>query len=68
MERSGSVRYKTNILLFSLASRLSDKAHSVIKEAGHVTLEPVTNNGNYLVLTCISQIKVSFTDSILQLK
>nr|XP_058949041.1 serine/threonine-protein kinase MRCK alpha-like isoform X2 [Pocillopora verrucosa] len=29
---------------FTENSRLSDKAHSVIKEAGHVTLEPVTNN------------------------
>lgn len=43
----------TSLLLFFCTSRLSDKAHSVIKEAGHVTLEPVTNNGNLYEMLCI---------------
>ena len=43
----------TSLLLFFCTSRLSDKAHSVIKEAGHVMLEPVTNNGNLYEMLCV---------------
>lgn len=35
---------------FLHSSRLSDRAHTVVKEAGDITLEPVANNGKYLFL------------------
>lgn len=33
---------------FLHSSRLSDRANTVVKEAGDITLEPVANNGKYL--------------------
>ena len=34
----------TDIVSFCSFSRLSDKAHSVAKESGNITLEPVASN------------------------
>ena len=41
----------TDIVSFCSFSRLSDKAHSVAKESGNITLEPVaSNNGRALFI------------------
>ena len=41
----------TDIVTFFCFSRLSDKAHSVAKESGKITLEPVaSNNGRALFI------------------
>jgi len=41
----------TDIVTFFCYSRLSDKAHSIAKESGNITLEPVaSNNGKSLFI------------------
>ena len=41
----------SDIVSFCSFSRLSDKAHSVAKESGNITLEPVaSNNGRALFI------------------
>ena len=40
----------TDIVSFCSFSRLSDKAHSVAKESGNITLEPVASNNGIIEL------------------
>lgn len=47
-DKFNTEKKQTCTYFFLHSSRLSDRANTVVKEAGDITLEPVANNGKYL--------------------
>ena len=56
------------LTFFFHSSWLSDKAHSLTKKGGDITLEPVANNGKYFFPVSPNEQYTSLCNSILVLR